>query len=198
MNLSISLQNGKTRRLAAIAMLSAVAFLLAFLEFPVPLSPAFAKMDLSDFPALVGAFLLGPGAGVAIEFVKNALQLFSTSTGGVGELANFLMGGAFVLTAGLCCRRRGTKRAAWLACGAASLVMGCVAAAVNYWLLLPLFEQFLPLDQLIASFGQWIPLIRTKLDVVLYNALPFNLLKGLAISVVTMLIYPKFPQTLRR
>ena len=76
--------------------------------------------------------------------------------------------------------------------------MGCVAAAVNYWLLLPLFEQFLPLDQLIASFGQWIPFIRTKLDVVLYNALPFNLLKGLAISVVTMLIYPKFPQTLRR
>ena len=82
-------------------MLAAISYILAFLEFPVPLSPAFARMDLSDFPALIGAFAFGPLCGLMIELVKNGLQLFSTSTGGVGELANFLMGGSYVLAAGL-------------------------------------------------------------------------------------------------
>ena len=45
-----------------------------FFEFPVPLSPSFARMDLSDYPALIGAFALGPVCGVLAEFVKNALQ----------------------------------------------------------------------------------------------------------------------------
>lgn len=89
------------RTMTSIAVLSAVAFVLAFFEFPVPLSPSFARMDLSDFPALIGAFAFGPVAGILIELVKNLLGLFSTSTGGVGELANFLMGASFAATAGL-------------------------------------------------------------------------------------------------
>lgn len=170
-------------------LLSAIAFVLAYFEFPVPLSPTFARMDLSDFPALIGAFAFGPVSGVMIELVKNALQLFSTSTGGVGEFANFLMGASYVLTAGLLYKFHKTKRMAWIAGISGSVVMGVVAALTNYFILLPLFEQFMPLDQLIASFGEFIPFIQTKLDVVLYNAFPFNLLKGLAITVVTMLVY---------
>ena len=88
------------RTLAMTAMLSAVSFVLAFIEFPVPLSPSFAKMDLSDFPALIGAFAFGPTIGVIIELVKNSLQLLSTTTGGIGELANFAMGASYVFTAG--------------------------------------------------------------------------------------------------
>ena len=80
------------RMLTVTAVLSAIAFLLAFIEFPVPLSPSFARMDLSDLPALVGAFACGPMVGVMIEFVKNLLQLLTTSTGGVGELSNFFDG----------------------------------------------------------------------------------------------------------
>lgn len=185
------------RTVTAAALLSAVSYLLAFLEFPVPLSPAFARMDLSDFPALIGAFAFGPGAGVLIELVKNCLQLLSTSTGGVGELANFLMGGSFVFTAGAVYRRYRTKRAAWIAGITGSVVMGIVAAAANYFILLPLFEQFMPLEQLIASFGEFIPFIRTKLDVVLYNAFPFNLLKGLVISGVTMVVYKRLRPVLK-
>lgn len=178
-----------TRTVTMTGLLSAFSYLLAFLEFPVPLSPAFARMDLSDFPALIGAFAFGPGTGILIELVKNSLQLLSTSTGGVGELANFLMGGSFVFTAGAVYRRNKTKRTAWAAGIAGSIVMGVVAALTNYFILLPLFEGFMPLEQLIASFGEFIPFIRTKLDVALYNAFPFNLLKGLAISGVTMVVY---------
>lgn len=179
------------------AMLSAISFLMAFIEFPVPLSPSFARMDLSDLPALIGAFAFGPFCGVMIELVKNALQLLSTSTGGVGELANFLMGGAYALTAGLLYQAHKTKKMAAFACVIASVVMGIVAALANYFILLPLFESFLPLEQLIASFGELIPFIHTKLDIVLWNAFPFNLLKGLVIGGVTMLTYKRLTPVLR-
>ena len=174
--------NRKLRTLVGAAMLSAVAFVLAFLEFPVPLSPPFARMDLSDLPALIGAFAYGPLWGVLIELIKNALQLSSTATGGVGELANFLMGAAFVLTAGAIYRFHKTKKTALLGCLAGSLTMGIAAALANYYILLPL-------HQLIASFEAFIPFIHSKRDIVLYNALPFNVLKGLAISLITMLSY---------
>lgn len=154
-------------------------------------------MDLSDFPALIGAFAFGPVAGVTIELVKNALQLLSTSTGGIGELANFVMGASYVFTAGLIYRFRKTKKTAWIACMIASVVMGIMSAVMNYFVLLPMFEQFMPLDQVIASFGVFIPFIKTKLDVVLYNAFPFNLLKGLVISFFTMLIYKRLTPILK-
>lgn len=186
-----------TRTLAMTAMLSALSFILAFVEFPVPLSPSFAKMDLSDFPALIGAFAFGPAAGVAIELVKNSLQLFSTSTGGIGELANFAMGASYVFTAGFIYRFHKTKKMAWISCVIASVVMGVMSAIMNYFVLLPMFEQFMPLDQVIASFGVFIPFIKTKLDVVLYNAFPFNLLKGLVIGIFTMLIYKKLSPILK-
>ena len=179
------------RTISMTAMLAAVAYLLAFLEFPVPLSPSFARMDLSDLPALIGAFAFGPFSGLLIELVKNALQLLTTSTGGIGEIANFLMGASYVGTAGFIYTRHKTKKTALLACILASVVMGIAAALANFFILLPLFENFMPLDQLIASFAEFLPFIRTKLDVVLFNAFPFNLLKGLVIGGVTMLTYKR-------
>ena len=153
------------RTITMTALLSAMAYVLAFVEFPVPLSPSFARMDLSDFPALIGAFAFGPISGLLIELVKNALQLMTTSTGGIGEIANFLMGAA--------------------------------TALANYFILLPLFETFMPLDQLIASFGAFLPFIHTKLDIVLFNALPFNILKGLVIDGFTMLTYKRLTPILK-
>ena len=187
----------KTRTITMTALLSAMAYVLAFLELPVPLSPSFARMDLSDLPALIGAFAFGPLSGALIEFVKNALQLLTTSTGGVGEIANFLMGASYVVTAGFIYKRHKTKKTALIACVLASVVMGVTAALANYFILLPLFENFLPLDQLIASFAEFLPFIHTKLDVVLFNAFPFNLLKGLVIGSVTMLTYKKLTPVLK-
>ena len=190
-----SIQN--VRMLTMTAVLSAIAFVLAFFEFPVPLSPTFARMDLSDLPALIGAFAYGPVSGILIEFVKNALQLLTSSTGGIGELANFIMGSSFVVTAGIIYKFHKTKKTAMLACLIASIIMGVGAAIVNYFILLPVFEVFMPLDQLIASFGEFIPFIKTKLDVVLFNAFPFNLLKGIGISIVTMPLYKRLTPTLK-
>ena len=189
--------SSNTRTITMTGMLAAISYILAFLEFPVPLSPAFARMDLSDFPALIGAFAFGPLCGLMIELVKNGLQLFSTSTGGVGELANFLMGGSYVLAAGFFYKRNKTKKNAVISWILASIVMGITAALTYYFILLPLFEAFMPLDQVIASFGAFIPFIRTKLDVVLFNAFPFNLLKGLVIGALTMLVYKRLTPVLK-
>jgi riboflavin transporter FmnP len=80
---------------------------------------------------------------------------------------------------------------------AGSFVMGVVSVLTNYFILLPLFESFMPLDQLIAAFEAYIPFIHTKLDVVLYNTFPFNLLKGLVITAITMLIYKRISPILK-
>ena len=143
-----------TRAITMTALLAAISYVLAFLEFPVPLSPSFARMDLSDLPALIGTFAFGPVTGVMIELKK-------------------------------------TKKMAKWACVISSVVMGIAAAIANYFILLPLFEIFMPLEQLIASFGEFLPFIKTKLDVVLFNALPFNILKGLVIGAIAMMIYKK-------
>ena len=185
------------RTMSSVAVLSAVAFVLAFFEFPVPLSPSFARMDLSDFPALIGSFAFGPVAGILIELIKNLLGLFSSATGGIGELANFLMGASYVAAAGLIYKLHKTKKTALVGGIVGSIIMGIIAALVNYFILLPLFEQFMPLEQLIASFGEKMPFIKTKLDVVIYNAFPFNLLKGLVITAVTMLVYKRIRPLLK-
>ena len=148
-----------TRTMTSVALLTAVSFALAFFQFSVPLSPSFAKMDLSDFPALIGAMTLGPWAGVAVELIKNLLGLLTTSIGGVGELANFLMGGTFSFVAGAIYYKG--KGNAWLACLLGSLAMAIMAALTNYFILLPLFENFMPLDALIASFAASMPFINS-------------------------------------
>ena len=186
-----------TRKITATALLAAVAYLLAFLEFPVPLTPAFARMDLSDLPALIGAFAFGPVTGVMVELVKNLLGLMTSSTGGVGELANFLMGASYVFTAGEVYKHRKTKRMALIGGIAGSIAMGIMAAITNYFILLPMFEQFMPLEEIIAAFGEFIPFIHTKMDVVLFNAFPFNVMKGLVITAVTMLVYKKLSPVLK-
>lgn len=178
-----------TRVMVCTAMLAAVSFLLAFLEVPMLLSPSFARMDLSDLPALIGAFAFGPMVGVIIELIKNGLQLFSTSTAGIGELANFAMGASFVFTAGLIYKRNKTKKNALIACIIASVVMGVIAGLLNYFVLLPMYSAFMPIDQVIASFGEIIPFIKTKFEVILFSAIPANIIKGLIISLFAMLIY---------
>ena len=154
-------------------------------------------MDLSDFPALIGAFAFDLVSGIMIELVKNGLQLLSTSTGGIGELANFLIGASFVGTAGLVYRFHKTKKTAWIACIVSSLIMGVAAAFANYFILLPMFEVFMPLEQIIVSFGTFIPFIQTKLDVLLFNVFPFNVLKGLVIGIFTMMFYKRLTPVLK-
>ena len=99
------------------------------------------------------------------------------------------MGASFVFTAGLIYKRNKTKKTALIACIIASVVMGVVAGLLNYFVLLPMYSAFMPIDQVIASFGEIIPFIQTKFEVILFSAIPANIIKGLIISLFAMLIY---------
>ena len=98
------------RTMTITAMLSAIGFILMFFEFSVPFMPPFIKLDISELPALIGAFSLGPVSGAAICLIKNVLHLFTTNSGGVGELSNFLLGLGFVIPAGLLYKRKKSRK----------------------------------------------------------------------------------------
>ncbi len=97
-------------KMAIVGVLSAIAYILMFMEFSVPLMPVFIKMDLSDFPALIGSLAVGPVGGIIIALIKNLLHLTVTSTGGVGELSNFILNAVFILPQVYCIRKRNRKR----------------------------------------------------------------------------------------
>ena len=189
--------NRKLRYMVGTAMLSAVAFVLQLIELPMPLSPTFAKLDLSDLPALIGAFAYGPIWGMLVELIKNLLHLMQSATGGIGELANFLIGSALVIPAGIVYKRNKSRKTAMIGCLIGSVCMGVVAALANYFILLPLFQAFMPMEEMIAAFAEFIPIIHTKLDVILINTLPMNTLKALFVSLITMLLYKRLSPLLK-
>lgn len=179
----------RTRFLVTVAMLAAVSYILAFFEISLPFFPSFLKIDISDIPALIAAFALGPFAGIAVEFLKNAFQLMGTSTGGIGELANFIMGAALVGTAGVVYTKNHTKKGAVLGCLAGAVAMALAGGVLNYFVLLPLYEKFMPLSAILAAAQVFVPFISSKLMLVIWTIIPFNILKGLIVFGVTMFIY---------
>lgn len=179
------------RMLVSVAMLSGLAYVLSYFETSIPFFPPFLKMDLSNFPALIIAFAFGPLAGVMVELIKNLLGLLTTSTGGIGELANFIVGASMAYVAGFIYQLNKTRKGAIWGLAVGTIVKGIMGAVTNYFILLPLYSVFMPLDELIQSFSSIMPFIDSKLDVVLFSIFPFNLLKGLIISLVTLAMYKR-------
>lgn len=147
-------QKQKTHHIAVAAMLCAVAFVLQFIEFSIPLIPSFVKLDLSDLPALLGTFSLGPVYGVVIQLVKNLLHLPFGSSAGVGELSNFLLGSVFVLVAGLVYRRHKSRKSALWGSLLGAVLMALVSLPSNYFVVYPAYEVLygLPMTGIIGMY----------------------------------------------
>lgn len=186
----------KVRTLAQIAMLGAVATVLMLFEFPLPfIAPPFYEMDFSEVPVLVGAFAMGPVAGIAIEAIKILLNFVinGTITAGVGELANFIFGCAFLLPAALIYRSNKTRKNAIIGMAVGTVVMTVAACIMNALVLLPAYGAAfgMPVD----AFVQMGTSINKAIDSLFTFAVlavgPFNLIKGIAVSVVVLLIYKR-------
>lgn len=176
-------------KLTMTAMLSAIAFVLMFLEFSVPVMPSFIKMDLSDLPALLGAFAMGPVSGVMICLIKNLLHLFMSSTGGVGELSNFILGACFVLPAGIIYRKWKGKKSAVLSAVAGALLMAAVSIVSNYYVVYPFYYNFMAKDAILAAYQAIFPGVESILEcLIVFNA-PFTFVKGMISVGITVLIY---------
>jgi riboflavin transporter FmnP len=188
-----------TRNLVKIAMLSAVSFVLMLLSFPLAaFFPPFLKLDLSDLPALMGGFALGPVAGVLIEFIKNILNIFikGTDTGGIGELSNFIVGSFFIVPASIIYMRNKTKKSAVLGLLAGIIFMTVSACFSNYFLVLPLYQKLMPLEQVIASSP--LEIVKDMKSFILFAIVPFNLIKSSIVSLVTLLVYKKLSPILHK
>lgn len=191
----------ETRTIAGIGILSALSFGLMLIETIVPFTPGFLKLDISELPVLLGTFAYGPVAGIAIELVKNLLHfILKTSTGGVGELANFIIGCALLVPAGLIYVRKKNKQHALIGLLAGTLVMTAVGAAVNYWFLIPVYVSVMgfPLEAIIGMGTAALPAIDSLGTLILYGIVPFNLFKGIVVSVLTLLIYKRVSPLLHK
>ena len=181
------------------AMLSAVAFALMFVEFSIPVIPAFIKFDISDLPALFGAFAFGPLYGVIIELIKNILHILikGTSSAFVGELSNFLLGASLCLVAGLIYKSGKSKKSAVLACFIGALVMGLLSLPINYFAVYPAYVKFfgLPLEAIIKMYCDILPKISSvPTSNSLFNCLlvfnvPFTFFKGIVDAVICIIVY---------
>ena len=177
------------RYMSVTAMLSAVAFILMFLDFSVPFMPAFIKMDLSELPALIGAFSMGPVCGILICLIKNVLHLFITTTGGVGELSNFLLGVAFVLPAGLIYRHKKSRRSALIGSLLGAVIMGVFSVVSNYFLVYPVYYNFMPEEAVLGAYQVIVPSVKSILQCLVCFNMPFTIVKGLFSVVITFLVY---------
>ncbi len=191
-------QNITTKVLVGSAMLSAVAVVMQYLEFPVPLlMPPFIKFDLSDLPALIGSFAYGPLAGVLIELIKNLIHCAASKSATVGELANFILGAAFTGTAGLVYKHHKTKKTALIGGLIGALVMGIISVPSNYFVVYPFYYNFMPEDTVLAAYKAILPGVTSIMQCLLIFNLPFTIIKGLVCMAISVPIYKPLTRVLK-
>lgn len=198
-NVQRSKKSVNIRKLAVTAMLGALSAILMFFSFPIPfLIPSFIKLDFSEFPALAAAFVVSPLAGVAVCLLKNLVNLFFTTTAGVGELCNFLLGASMVFSAGIIYKRRKTRASALAACLIGSALMAAISLPVNYFISYPAYSLVFPIEAIIGAYAAINSGVKTLWDALLWFNMPFTLIKGLLVSVLTFIIYKPLSSALKK
>lgn len=179
-----------TKNLVLISLLSAVAYVLMLLHLPIKFI-GFLELEFSDVPAIIGGIFYGPAVGVIIELVKNLIKaITATTTGGVGEFANFVICSAFVLPASILFRRMKGKGRAFVSFGVATISMAVIGALMNYFIMIPLYAKvFGGMDAVIGVSSQMIPAIKDLGTIVLFGITPFNIVKGITLGIVSYYIY---------
>ena len=192
----------KTRILAQIAMLGALSTVLMMVEFPIPvIAPPFYQMDFSEVPVLIGAFAMGPVAGMMIELLKVLLYavLHGTTTAGVGEVANFIIGCSFIIPATLCYKHHKSKKTAMIGMALGTIIMAVVGCVINAFVLLPTYAVAfgVPVSSFVEMGTAIHPSINNIFTFVVLAVAPFNILKGVIVSVITLLLYKRIRILLR-
>lgn len=195
-------ENLNTRTMVKISVLAVIALILMLLDFPLWFAPTFLKFDISDVPALIGSFALGPMAGVLVQLVKNLLNLLveGSGTGGVGEFANFLVGSIYVYTAGLLYYKNKTFKNAIIGMIIGVLAMTISISIINYYFMIPFYAKLfgLPIDKIVAMGSAVNKYVVDFKTLILYAVVPFNLFKGIIVTLVTLLIYKRVSPILHK
>ena len=184
--------------IARVGVLGAIAALL-FLIPGIPIVPPIYKLDFSTVPVLLGGFSLGYVPGLLILLIKDLVGLTNSSSMGVGELADFLASAAMMLTAVAIYRRHHSRRGALIGLIAGTAVMTVVAALVNYFILIPFYvaAMNMPAEAIVSMIGKVIPAVDSLPKLIAFATTPFNLLKGVVLSVITFLLYKRLSPLLK-
>ena len=187
--------------LVKISILSAIGYILMFISVPLPmLFPEFLKIDISDLTALLGGISLGPMAGITIAFLKNLLQFITgmSTTGGVGEFANFLIGGSFVFTVSFIYSKKRNIQGVIIGLVSGIVVMTVVGCIANYFIILPFYATIGWSIDAVVSMGAAInPAIDSKMSFIIWMIAPFNILKSGLMSLLTLPMYKKTEKILK-
>lgn len=181
----------KLRNMVKVGILAAMSFILMFVQFPIPVAPPFMKVDLADVPALIGGFSMGPIYGVLIQLIKNILNLSKTSTYGVGEISNFVVGGLFVFVSSSIYKKNKTKKNATIAMICGMLIMTIAATLSNAFVIFPLYGKAMGVDMnaFVAIAHKTNSLVKSYFTMMIFAIVPFNLIKGFIEILVTKLLY---------
>ena len=188
----MSIENKRGERirfLVVTAVLGAVSAVLMMLSFSVPFMPSFIKMDFSELPALIASFSMGPLSGILVCLIKNLINVTMTTTGGVGELSNFLLGVCLVLPAGLIYRHRKNRTSALSGALVGSLCMARFSLPSNYFVMYPIYSKFMPIEAIIGMYQAIFPGVDGLLSCLLLFNVPYTFLKGAIDTLLTFLIY---------
>ena len=182
--------NLSVQYMTRIAILGALSAILFVIEIPVI---AFYKLDFSTLPALLGAFSMGPLPGLAILLIKDLIGMLHSSSMYVGELADFIMGAAFILPASLIYRKHKTRKTALVGMTVGTLCMIAVSVLVNWKMMIPFYMTafHMDMDAVIGMAQKALPFVDTEWKVLLYVTAPFNLLKGFVLSLLTFVLYKR-------
>lgn len=193
----------RTKKIAVIGVFSALAAVLMYLEFPLPfVAPGFYELDFSEIPVLIVSFIFGPVAGVLTELVKILIKIVikPTSTAFVGELANFIIGCALVVPASIVYRLKKTRKSAIVGLLVGTLTMALVGMFVNAFVLVPAFAKLfggVPVSDIVAAGTAINPAITDIFTFAAFAVAPFNLLKGIIVSIPTIFIYKFISKTVK-
>ena len=189
------------KTIALTGIMAALSSILRFLEFPLFfIAPDFLKIDFSNLPALIVSFVVGPVYGLIVVAIKNLVYWPATQTMGVGELADFIFGGIFVFAAGLIYKRKPTKKSALIGMISGMAIMTLAAAFLNYFFLIPFYAELFigaPISTqekiaiIVDAFSKIFPFIDNLFKAVCFSIIPFNLIKGVVISMITFLVYKR-------
>lgn len=190
------------KTIAKIGILGAIAAVLMLIEIPLPFAPSFYEIDLSEVAVMIGAFALGVVPGICIELIKVLLNLLlnGTITAGIGELANFVIGCAYIVPAALLYHHRKSLKNAIIGMSVGTLSMAIVGAVLNLYVLLPAYVTLahFPMDAVIGMGNKVNPAITSFETLVLFATVPFNLLKGILSSVLVGLLYKRISPILHK
>lgn len=189
-----------TNTMTKVAILSAISYILMFISLPIPgIFPDFLKIDISDVPAIFGGMSLGPVAGLIIVFIKNLFQAMTASTTAwIGEIANFLIGGSYVVILSLIYRHKKDIKGLLIGFILGTIAMIIVGCLTNYYMLLPFYAKVMPMEAIISMGNIINPRITDLGSFVIWMIAPFNLVKAVLISLITLPLYKKMEVILKK